>query len=140
MASGGSDFFVELTAAEGTVSAVLLSLSGEVKLDELFLQYGEPHSAGGFYGGGGGHWRKVFLLFDQGLAAVLADEGWPLSEKWRLRPSDEVSYLYFFQPESLHRLVQDDWLFIPLAPDVDALVAASSPWEGYTTLTLHSAR
>jgi hypothetical protein len=140
MRSGTNDFFVELSAADGTVSAVLLSLSGQVKLNELLSAYGEPQITGGFYGWGEGHWRKVFLLFDQGLAAVLGDEGWPMTDTWRLRPSDEVRYLYFFEPESLQQLVQDDWLFVPLAPDVEALTAASGPWEGYSTVTLQSVR
>jgi len=140
MTSGGTDFFVELTTAEGRVSAILLSLEGNVSLKDLFLAYREPEVAGGFYGGGEGHWRRVFLLFDQGMAAVLGDEGWPTSNTWRLRPSNGVRYLYLFEPDSLPQLVQDDWLFVPLAPDVESLITASSPWEGYSTVTLQPAR
>jgi hypothetical protein len=140
MTTGTTDFFVELTTADGRVSAMLLSLEGEVSLKDLLLAYGVPEDAGGFYGRGEGHWRRVFLLFHQGLAAVLADEGWPTTNTWRLRPSNGVEYLYFFKPDSLQQLVQDDWLFVPLAPDVESLIAARGPWEGYSTVTLHPAR
>ncbi len=140
MYSGGSSFFVELAAANDTVSAILLSLEGEVSLKDLFLAYGEPDTVGGFYGQGEVYWRRVFLLFDEGLAAVLGDEGWPITDTWRLKPSDRVSYFYFFETGSLHQLVQDERMFLPMAQDADALIAASSPWEGYSTVSLQSVR
>jgi hypothetical protein len=140
MTLGESLFFVELTAADGTVSAILLSLEGEVSLKDLLLAYGEPDTVGGFYGQGEVYWRNLFLLFDQGVAAVLADEGWPMTDTWRLRPGDRVSYFYFFEPGSLHQLVRDERMFLPMAPDVEALIAASGPWEGYSTVTLQSVR
>jgi len=140
MTSGGGSFYGELTATSSAVSVIALSLDGEVTLKDLFLAYGQPEVAGGFYGQGEVYWRSVFLLFDQGLAAVLGDEGWPSIETWRLRPGDRVTHLYFYEPDSLHQLVQDDWLLLPMLPDVDTLISASNPWEGYSTLALQPVR
>jgi hypothetical protein len=140
MQSGVHDYYGELTTSVGTVSGIALTPDGDVRLKDVFLAWGEPDLAGGFYGQGEGHWRRVFLLFDEGMAIVLGDEGWPMTDTWRLRPSDEVSYLYYFEPDALHQLVRNEPMFLPMAPDVDALIAASGPWEGYSTLALRSIR
>jgi hypothetical protein len=140
MQSGAHDYYGELTTSMGAVSAIALTPDGDVRLKDVFLAWGEPDLAGGFYGQGHGHWRRVFLLFDEGMAIVLGDEGWPTTDTWRLRPGDRVSYFYFFEPGSLHQLVRDERMFLPMAPDVEALIAASGPWEGYSTVTLQSVR
>jgi hypothetical protein len=108
MYSAGESFYGELTAANDTVSTLALSLDGEVSLRDLFLAYGEPNAVGGFYGQGEVYWRNVVLLFDQGLAAVLRDEGWPTTDTWRLRPGDGVSELFFFDPIFLLQPPEDD--------------------------------
>jgi hypothetical protein len=136
----GQSVYGEIIAIDGTVSTICLSYS-EVRLDDLLLAYGQPASVGGFYGGGEGHWRSVFIHFDQGALAILTDDGWPLTDKWRLRPSDRVKHLYFFQPESLVAPSPADWLLdSAMSPGRDAFVGAASPWRGFTRLTLDSFR
>jgi len=134
--TGRKLLFLELITAHDTVSALELSLDGEVTLEELFLAYGEPDAVGGFWGRGERYWRRVFLLFNEGMAASLHHQGRPKTDTWRLRPADEVWYLFFYDPGSLYQLVEDRRLLGDLAPDGDALIAASRPWEGYSTIDL----
>ena len=137
----GAFVFVEITAANGTVSTISLSLAGDVSLQDVIIVYGEPALAGGFYGPVAGHWRRAFLLYTQGVEAVLTDAGWPHTDTWRLRPSDTVDYLFFFNPDSLASPPQGDWLFLAaLWPNPHAFAAAGRPWAGYSTLSLRLVR
>jgi len=145
MGSSGSLVFVELTSSNDTVSTIGLSLNHEVTIKELMLAYGQPDVTGGFYGQGEGHWRRVFILFDQGVEASLIDQGLIqgllMPDKWRLRPSDTVDYLFFFDPDIINSPQQEDWLLMAaLWPDVEAFIAAGRPWEGYSTLLLQLVR
>lgn len=140
MQSGAYDYYGELTISMGAVSAIALSPDGDVRLEDVLLAWGAPDLVGGFYGQGHGHWRSVFILFDEGTAVSLGDDRWLMTDTWRLRRSNEVRYIYFFEPGSLHQLVRDEPMFSPIAPDVDALIAASIPWGGYSTISLHSVR
>jgi hypothetical protein len=141
MGPAGDLTFGEIIAENETVSTVSLSLDREVPLADLFLAYGEPISAGGFYGWGEGHWRRVFIHFDQGAVAVLSDYGWPHTDTWRLRSTDHVKYLYLFRPDSLADPPEGDWLLrSALWPSEEAFSAAARPWQGYATLTLQFVR
>lgn len=136
--TGKHDYFGELTTSVGIVSGLSLTPDGDVTLKDVFLAYGEPDTVGGFYWEGRGHSRRVFLLFDEGMAIALGDDGWLKSTTWRLRPNDQVRYLYFFEPNTLHGLVGNNPMFLTIAPSLDALTEASRPWDGYSTLALTS--